>query len=179
MTLGKYYLSLFRVPFCTSFMSMITNMMAEKAILYCFSSSFVVCESFLEFNSSDTWYETNMQDSVDSTNICLKGYVPMIQQGLCLSYDGEHLFYITLHPLNILRILVHVFLLVLLHSMSYSFFFCQSSSSSLSRVFDIISEAKFSQSTLLFVFGKSEILLWIMVNLFRWSWQYDELCFSF
>lgn len=153
--------------------------MAKKAILYCFYSNFVVCESLLEFNSSDSWYETNVQDSVDSSNICLKVYVPMIQQGLCLSYEGETCFYITVHPLNSLRILVYVFLLVLLHSMSYSFFFCQSSSSSLSRVFDIISEAKFSQSTLLFVFGKSEILLWIMVNLFRWSWQYDELCFSF
>ena len=157
-------------------MSIITNMMAKKAILYCFYSNFVVCESLLEFNSSDSWYETNVQDSVDSSNICLKGYVPMIQQGLCLSYEGETCFYITVHPLNSLRILVYVFLLVLLHSMSYSFFFCQSSSlilyhqrqSSLSRPYCLFLEnLRFCYESWLTCSGGADSMM-SSVLVFKW-----------
>ena len=43
-------------------------------------SNFVDCESFLESNSPDipALYETNLDDSVDSENFSMRGYLPLI-----------------------------------------------------------------------------------------------------
>ena len=43
-------------------------------------SSFVECESLLESNSPDILplCETNLDDSIDSGNFCLRGYLPLI-----------------------------------------------------------------------------------------------------
>ena len=42
-------------------------------------SSFVDCESFLESNSPDILpCETNLDDSIDSGNFSVRGYVPLI-----------------------------------------------------------------------------------------------------
>ena len=45
-------------------------------------SNFVDCESFLESNSPDilALCETNLDDSIDSGNFSLRGYLPLIQK---------------------------------------------------------------------------------------------------
>ena len=42
--------------------------------------NFVDCESFLESNSPDilALYETNLDDSIDSGNFYVRGYLPLI-----------------------------------------------------------------------------------------------------
>ena len=44
--------------------------------------NFVDCESFLESNSPDILClcETNLDDSIDSANFCMRGYFPLIQK---------------------------------------------------------------------------------------------------
>ena len=46
------------------------------------SSNFVDCESFLQSNSPDilALCETNLDDSIDSGNFSVKGYLPLIQK---------------------------------------------------------------------------------------------------
>ena len=45
-------------------------------------SNFVECESFLELNSPDilALCETNLDDSIDSGNFSLRGYLPLIRK---------------------------------------------------------------------------------------------------
>ena len=45
-------------------------------------SNFVDCESFLESNSPDILVlcETNLDDSIDSGNFSVRGYLPLIQK---------------------------------------------------------------------------------------------------
>ena len=45
-------------------------------------SNFVDCESFLESNSPDilALCETNLDDSIDSGNFSMRGYLPLIQK---------------------------------------------------------------------------------------------------
>ena len=45
-------------------------------------SNFVDCESFLESNSPDilALCETNLDDSIDSDNFSVRGYLPLIQE---------------------------------------------------------------------------------------------------
>ena len=45
-----------------------------------FRSNFVDCESFLESNTPDVFAlcETNLDDSVDSGNFLVRGYLPLI-----------------------------------------------------------------------------------------------------
>ena len=47
-----------------------------------FCLNFVDCESFLESNSPDTLAlcETNLDDSIDSGNLFVRGYLPLIQK---------------------------------------------------------------------------------------------------
>ena len=47
-----------------------------------FLLNFVDCESFLESNSPDilALCETNLDDSIDSSNSSMKGYLPLIQK---------------------------------------------------------------------------------------------------
>ena len=61
-------------------------------------SNFVDCESFLKSNSPDVLalYETNLDDSIDSSNFSVKGYLPLIQKdssthihGLAVYVKGE------------------------------------------------------------------------------------------
>ena len=48
-----------------------------------FSLNFVDCESFLESNSRDiiALCETNLDDSIDSGNFSVRGYLPLIGKG--------------------------------------------------------------------------------------------------
>ena len=64
-------------------------------------SYFVDCESFPESNSPDiiTLYETNLDDSIDSGNFSVRGYLPLIQNdstthmyGRAVSLKEELLF---------------------------------------------------------------------------------------
>ena len=47
-----------------------------------FCSNFVDCESFLESNSPDilALCETNLDDSIDSGNFSVRGYLPLIRK---------------------------------------------------------------------------------------------------
>ena len=47
-----------------------------------FHSNFAECQSFLESNSPDvlSLYEANLDDSVDSANFSVSGYLPLIRK---------------------------------------------------------------------------------------------------
>ena len=51
-------------------------------------SNFVECESFLESNSPDNLAlcKTNLDDSINSDNFSVRGYLPIIQKGFQHSY---------------------------------------------------------------------------------------------
>ena len=51
---------------------------------------FVACESFLESNSPDilALYETNLDDSIDSGNFTVSGYLPLIRKGCTTHMRG-------------------------------------------------------------------------------------------
>ena len=105
------------------------------------------CESFLESNSPDilALCETNLDNSIDSGNFFMRGYLPLIwkdsiihipvlavyvNKGLCfaqdLSLENSADSYLC-------------FWLALLHSLSYFFFLYRSPSLSLCMVFDSLS----------------------------------------
>ena len=48
--------------------------------IQCLRSNFFECESFLESNSPDilALCETNFDDSIDSSNFSVRGYLPLI-----------------------------------------------------------------------------------------------------
>ena len=52
--------------------------------------NFVDCESFLESNSPDivALCETNLNDSVDSSNFSVRGYLPLIQKDFTTHTHG-------------------------------------------------------------------------------------------
>ena len=57
-------------------------------------SDFVDCESFLESNSPDilALCETNLDDSIDSGNFSLRGYLPLIRKDSSTSMHGLAVF---------------------------------------------------------------------------------------
>ena len=57
-------------------------------------SNFVDCESFLESNSPDilALYETNLDNSIDSTNFSVRGYLPLIRKD-----SGTHMHGLTVY----------------------------------------------------------------------------------
>ena len=110
-------------------------------------SNFVECESFLESNCPDilALCETNLDDSIDSCNFAVRGYLPLIQKdssthmhGLAV-YVKEGLPFARDLSLENSADSYLCFRLALLHSVSYFFFLYQSPSSSLCTVFDSIS----------------------------------------
>ena len=110
-------------------------------------SNFVDCESFLESNSPDilALCETNLDDSIDSGNFSVRGYLPLIQKdcgthmhGLAV-YVKEGLPFAWDLSLENSADSYLCFQLDLLHSVSYFFFLYQSPSSALYTVLDSIS----------------------------------------
>ena len=110
-------------------------------------SNFVDCESFLESNSHDILdlCETNLDDSIDSGDFSMRGYLPLIQQdssthmyGLAV-YVKEGLPYAQDLSLENSADSYLCFQLALLHSVSYFFFLYRSPSSTLCTVFYSIS----------------------------------------
>ena len=134
-------------------------------------SNFVDCESFLESNSPDilALCETNLDDSIDSGNFSVRGYLPLIRKdssthmhGLAV-YLKEGLPFAWDLSLENSADSFLCFRLALLHSVSYFFFLYRSPSSSLCTVFD--SMMRFSRSTHLPMCGGTD--------------RPGELCYNF
>ena len=110
------------------------------------SSNFIECESFLESNSPDILApcETNLNDSIDSGNFSVRGYLPLIQKdsithmhGLAV-YVNEGLSFAWDLSLENSADSYLCFRLALLHSYV---FFLYSSPSSLCTVFYSLSSS--------------------------------------
>ena len=108
--------------------------------------NFVDCESFLESNSPDilALCETNQDDSIDSGNFSVRGYLPLIRKdssthmhGLAV-YVKEGLPFARDLSLENSSDSYLCFRLALLHSVSY-FFFLYRSPSALCTIVDSIS----------------------------------------
>ena len=102
-------------------------------------SNFVDCQSYLESNSPDiiALWETDLDDSIDSGNFSMRGYLPLIQKD-----SSTHMHSLAVYIKEGLPFAADSYLcfqLALLHSVSYFFFFYPSPSSSLCTVFDSIS----------------------------------------
>ena len=102
-----------------------------------FCSNFVECESFLESDSPDilALCETNLDDSIDSGNFSVRGYLPLIRKdssthmhGLAV-YVKEGLPFARDLSLENTADSYLCFRLALLHSVCYFFFLYQSPSS--------------------------------------------------
>ena len=129
-------------------------------------SNFVDWESFLESNSPDilALCETNLDDSIDSGNFSVRGYLPLIRKD-----SSAHMHGLAVYVKEGLPLTRDVspensadsylcFRLTLLHSVSYFFFLYRSPSSSLCTVFDSISSnideaLSINPSANVFVFG--------------------------
>ena len=107
-------------------------------------SNFVACESFFESNSPDilALCETNLDDdSIDSGNFSVRGYLPLIQKD-----SGTHMHGLAVYVKEGLPFAQDLslensagsylcFQLALLHSVSYFFFLYRSTSLALYTVF--------------------------------------------
>ena len=105
-------------------------------------SNFVDCESFPEPNSPDilTLCETNPDDSIDSGNFSVRGYLPLIRKFMFVTvYVKEGLPFARDISLENSADSYLCFRLALLHSVSYFVFIYQSPSASLWTIFDYIS----------------------------------------
>ena len=118
-------------------------------------SNFVDCESFLETNSPDilALCETNLDDSVDSGNLSVRGYLPLIRKysgtymhGLVVYVKERRPFERDLSLENSADCYL-CFRLALLHSVSYFFFPYRSPFSSLCTIL-----MRFYRSTHLLMF---------------------------
>ena len=129
-------------------------------------SNFVDCESFLESNSPDivALCETNLDDSTDSGNFSVSGYLPLIRKDSSTHMHGLAVY--VKEGLPFARDLSRensadsylCFRLALLNSVSYFFFLYRSPSLSLCTVFDSISSnidevLSINPSANVFVFG--------------------------
>ena len=101
-------------------------------------SNFVDCESFLESNSPDilALCETNLDDSIDSGNFSVRGYLPLIPKGSGTHMQGLAVYVKERLPfagdLSVEKSAYSYlcFRLALLHSVCYFFFLYRSPSSS-------------------------------------------------
>ena len=129
------------------------NFEPHNSLKLCFTniqglrSNFVECESFLESNSPDilALCKTNLDDSIDSGNFSVSGYLPLIWKdstthmlGLA-GYVKEGLPFAWNLSLENSADSYFCFWLVLLHSVSYFFFLYWPPSLPLCTVFDSIS----------------------------------------
>ena len=110
-------------------------------------SNFVDCESFLESNSPDilALCETNLDDSIDSGNFSVRGYLPLIRKdssthmhGLTVYVKEGLPFAWDLSLENSADSYLCFWLALIFHSVFYFFFLNWSPSSSLCMVFDSI-----------------------------------------
>ena len=105
-------------------------------------SNFVECESFLESNCPDilALCETNLDDSIDSGNFSVRGYLPLIGKDSSTHMHGLAVYVKEGFPFALNLSLEEsadsysCFWLALLDSVSYFFFLCWSPSTSLCSV---------------------------------------------
>ena len=155
-------------------------------------SNFVDCESFLESKSLDILVlcETNLDDTIDSGNFSVRGYLPLIRKdsstymhGLAV-YVKEGLPFARDLSLENSAYSYLCFRLALLHSVSYFFFLYRSPSSSLCTVFDSISSnidevLSINQSANLFVFGNFNVHHKDWLTYSGRTDRPSELCYNF
>ena len=155
-------------------------------------SNFVDCESFLESNSPDilALCETNLDDSIDSGNFSVRGYLPLIRKdssthmhGLAV-YVNEGLPFAQDLSLENSADSYLCFRLALLHSVSYFFFLYRSPSSSLCTVLDSISSnieevLSINPSANVFVFGDFNIHHKDWLTYSGGTDRPGELCYNF
>ena len=156
-------------------------------------SIFLECESFLKSNSPDilALCETNLDDSIDSGNFSVRGYLPLIRKdssthmhGLAV-YVKEGLPFARDLSLENYADSYLCFRLALLHSVSYFFYLYQSPSSSLCKVFDSISSnidevLSINPSANVFAFG--DVIVYHNKDWLTYSVGTDgpgELCYIF
>ena len=154
--------------------------------------NFVDCESFLESNSLDilALCEINLDDSIDSGNFSVRGYLPLIQKDFSTHMHGLAVYVKEGLPFAWNLSLENsadsylCFQLALLHSMSYFFFLYQSPSSSLCMVFDSISSSideilLINPSVNVFVFGDFSIHHKDWLTYSAGTDRPGELCYNF
>ena len=128
--------------------------------------NFAECECFLESNFPDilALCETNLDNSIDSGNFFMRGYLPLIWKDSIIHmpvlavYVNEGLCFAQDLSLENSADSYLCFWLALLHSVSYFFFLYRSPSSALCTVFDSISSnidevLSINPSANVFVFG--------------------------
>ena len=133
-------------------------------------SNFLVGEFFLEQNSPAilTLCEINLDDSIDSCNFSMRGYLPLIQKDSITHMHGLTVYVTQILPFTWDLSLENsadsylCFRLALLHSMSHFFLLYRSLSLSLSKVFDSNSSninevLSISPSANEFVFGEFNV----------------------
>ena len=155
-------------------------------------SNFVDCESFLESNSPDilALCETNLDDSIDSGNFSVRGYLPLIRKNSNTHMHGLAVY--VKEGLPFARDLSReksaysylCFRLALLHSVSYFFFLYRSPSSSLPTVFDSISSNidevfSINPSANVFVFGDFNVHHKDWLTYSGGTDRPGELCYNF
>ena len=155
-------------------------------------SNFVDCESFLESNSPDilALCETNLDDSIDSDNFSVRGYLPLIRKdsgtrmhGLAVYVKEELPFAQDLSLENSADSYL-CFRLALLHTVSYFFFLYRSPSSALCTVLDSISSnidevLSINPSANVFVFGDFNVHHKDWLTYSSGTDQPGELCYNF
>ena len=155
-------------------------------------SNFVDCEPFLESNSPDilALCETNLDDSIDSGNFSVRGYLTLIRMD-----SSSHMHGLTVYLKEGLPFAWDLslensadsylcFRLALLHSVSYFFFLYRSPSSSLCTVFDSISSnidevLLINPSVNVFVFGDFNIHHKDWLTYSGGTDRPGELCYNF
>ena len=163
-----------------------------KAFFRGFHSNFDDCKSFLESNSPDilALCETNLDDSIDSGNFSVRGYLPLIRKD-----STTHMHGLAVHVKEGLPFARDLslensadsylcFRLALLHSVSYFFFLYQSPSLSLWMVFDSISSnidevLLINPSANVYVFGDFNVHHKDWLTYSGGTDRLGELCYNF
>ena len=156
------------------------------------SSNFVDCESFLESNSPDilALCETNLDDSIDSGNFSVRGYLPLIRKGSSTHMHGlavyvkEGLPFAQDLSLENSADSYICFQLALLHSVSYFLLFYRSPSLLLCTVFYSISSnmdevLSINPSANVFVFGDFNVHHKDWLTYSGGTDRPGELCYNF
>ena len=155
-------------------------------------SNFADCESFLESNSPDilAMCETNLDDSIDSGNFSVRGYLPLIRKDSITHMHGlpvcvkEGLPFARDLSLENSADSYLCFRQALLHSVSYFFFLYRSPSSYLCTVFYSISS---NIDEVLSINPSANVLVFGDFNFHHKDWltyssgtdQPGELCYNF
>ena len=155
-------------------------------------SNFVECESLHESNSPNilALCEANLDDSIDSYNFSVRGYLPLIRKDFITHMHGLAVYVKEVLPFEWNLSLENStdsylrFQLAFLHSVHYFFFLYQSLSLFLCTVFDSVSSniddvLSINLSSNVFVFGDFNVY---HKNWLTYSGGTDrpgELCFNF